>query len=574
MAGLSLHSETPGGYTRSVMTGRHASLTVVLLAAIAAAFLASCATSSGSTASRVAVTEGTAAPQEKPPTEVPTSKQGLEVVSDPDRAEVWVDGDFKGLTPFIVTDIPQGWHRLTIRKSGYREVSTWLQFTSDYMLYQTSLVENTGFLQIDVSPPDSIVTVGGTTVAPGLQKLPVGSYAVLVRAFGYEDFKEDVIVSEKVVTPLSVTLTPTPFQITSLSLPHARVNPDNPGLLGTLEAQFSVSGPGAGQVDVYSQGSDLVYSSVLPGFTTWDQTFSWNLHDSKGEALPDGDYRLVISGKGSDGESSEQEATLSVDRTLKIAPRSVWSGSSGLLYAPVAEVLPYEEFQASVLGAAYFGGAIYPSSGGTFFRAPLSLGIRAGIGDRLEIDASGAIIPSSVAIPFAVSAAIRWNFLSPKGERGLEAAVEGKASFQYDSSPTGGNVLLTDTFANFTGLDVALPLQLVLGPVSLLGSLGLTGSLWTPYGSTTPSPVAWLYLRGGLMADLGTVTTGVSATMRTQPLPGGFPAVGSTVPLQLGAEVHWLVPGTRILASGIVAGEFDSISSYYFMGGGGLGFLY
>ncbi len=561
-----MHSATLGGYTPLVMTGHCASKTALLLAALAAALLASCATSSGSTAGKVTVTEGTAAPQEKPPTEVPTSKQGLEVVSDPDRAEVWVDGDFKGLTPFIVTDIAQGWHRLTLRKSGYREVSTWLQFTSDYMLYQTSLVEITGFLRIDVSPADSIITVGSTTVSPGLQELPVGSYSVLVRAFGYADFRESVIITEKVVTPLSVTLTQTPFSITSLSLPHARVNPDNPGLLGTVEAVFSVSGPGSGQVDVYNQGSEVVYSRILPGFTTWDQTFMWNLHDSKGDALPDGDYRLVVSGQGSDGESSQQEAALSVDRTLKIAPRSVWSGSSGLLYAPVAEVLPNDEFQASVLGAAY--------SVGTVFRAPLSLGIRLGIGSRLEIDASGAIIPSSVAIPFALGAAIRWNFLSPTGEYGLEAAVEGKASFQYDSSPTGGNVLLTDTFANFTGLDVALPLQLVLGPVSLLGSLGVTTSLWSPYGSTTPSLLAFLYIRGGIIADLGSVMTGLSVSMRTQPLPGGFPALGSSVPLQLGAEVHWLVPGTRILASGIVAGEFDSVSSYYFLGGGGLGFLY
>jgi hypothetical protein len=275
---------------------------------------------------------------------------------------------------------------------------------------------------------------------------------------------------------------------------------------------------------------------------------------------------VVISALGDNGESSEQETTLSVDRTLKIAPRSVWDGSSGLLYSPVAEVLPANEFQASALGAAYSEGAL--------LQAPFSLGIRLGIGSRLEIDASGAIIPSSAAVPFALGAAIRWNFLSPTGEYGLEAAVEGKASFQYDSSPTGGNVLLTDTFTNFTGLDVAVPLQLVSGPVSILGSLGVIGSLWTPYGSTTPSLVSWLYLRGGLLADIGSVTTGLSATVRTQPLQGGFPALGSSFPFQLGAEVHWLVPGSHVFVSGIVASEFDNISSYYFMGGGGLGFLY
>ena len=78
-----------------------------------------------------------------------------------------MDGNYKGLTPFIVDDITQGWHRLTLRKTGYYEVTTWLQFTSDYMLYQTSMVEITGFLQVEVFPPDSIVTVGSITVTSG-----------------------------------------------------------------------------------------------------------------------------------------------------------------------------------------------------------------------------------------------------------------------------------------------------------------------------------------------------------------------------------------------------------------------
>jgi hypothetical protein len=566
-----LHSGTTAGYTHLVAKRLRIRLvrliTAVLAVGLAAGTLASCVTSSGSTAGRVTVTEGSAPAPEKPPAEVPTSKQGLEVVSDPGRAEVWVDGDYKGLTPFIVTDIPQGWHRIIVRKAGYREVSTWLQYTSDYMLYQTSLVRITGFLRISVTPASSVVTVGGTEVSSGLQELPVGTYPVLVRAFGYADFSEMVTISDRTVTPLTVTLAPAVFGINGLFLPHARVNPDNPGVIGSVEAQFSVTGPGEGQLEVYDKSSSLVYRRALPGFTTWDQSVVWDLRDATGKALPDGDYRFVISAQGSDGQIAQAEAGLIVDRTLKIAARTVWSGSSGLLYAPVAEVLPADEFQASFLGAAY--------SAGSVFRAPFSLGVRLGIGSALEIDATGVIIPSSVAVPFGMDAAIRWNFLSPKeGEHGLEAALEAKASFQYSSSPSAGGILLTDTFTDFTGLHVALPLQLVFGPVSFLGTIGLTGSLWSPYGTSTASAMAWAYLRGGILLDFGSLTAGLSAAVRTQPLPGGFPAIGSAVPLQTGAEVHWLVPGTRILVSAIVAGEFDSASSYYFMGGGGLGFLY
>jgi hypothetical protein len=514
----------------------------------------------------VTVTEGSTPQQEKPPTEVPTSKQGLEIVTDPDRAEIWIDGDFKGLTPLIVTDLVQGWHQLLLRKSGYHDVSTWIQFTSQYLFYQTSLAQMTGFLRLTVSPPNSVVTVGDSTASPGLEELPVGSYPITVRAFGYAGFREYVTITEKVVTPLSVTLQPTPFAVDNLTLIQSRVNPDNPGVLGTAELHFDVTGPGDGKVEVHDQSDTVVYTEPLPRFATWDQSVTWNIRDNGGHRLPDGDYRVVVSGQGSNGESSSQATQLNVDRTLKIAPRSLWSGSSGLLFAPVAEVLPPQEFQASVLGAAY--------SQGSDYLAPLSLGVRLGIGARLEVDATGSIIPSSVAVPFAFGAGIRWNFLSPTSEYSLAAAVEAKASFQYDSSPTGGNILLTDTFTDFTGLHLALPLQLALGPVSILGTLGMATSLWTPYGATTPAFYTWLYIRGGVMADIGSVTTGISAALRTQPLPGGFPAPASDVPFQLGAEAHWLVPGTRILVSAMLAAEFDSAASYYLMGGGGLGFLY
>ncbi len=563
----------PRGYTHTVMNASRASLVVFrlsapaagLLAALAVGMLTSCSTT-GSGSAPVTVTQGSAPQQEKPPTQVPTTKQGLEIVSDPDRAEIWVDGDFKGLTPFIVTDVTQGWHQLLLRKAGYREVSTWLQFTSDYMLYQTSLTRITGFLQIDVSPPNAVVTVANSVVSPGLQELPVGSYTVSVRAFGYADFTGHVTITEKTVTPLSVNLLPAPFAVADFSLLRGRVNPDNPGVLGVVEGRFAVTGPGTGKIEVYDPQETVVFTRALPDFETWSQSFAWDVRDNAGRPLADGDYRVVLSGQGKGGESSRQEAELRVDRTLKIAPRSLWSGSAGLLFAPVAEVLPPEEFQASVLGAAYAQGAAY--------QAPLSLGIRLGIGSRLEIDATGAIIPASTAIPFAVGAAVRWNFLSPAGEYGMGAAVEAKASFQYDSSPTGGNVLLTDVFTDSTGLHIALPAQLVLGPVSILGTIGLTTSLWAPYGSTTPGALAWLYLRGGVLADIGSVTTGVSVALRTQPFSAGFLSAWSDFPFQLGAEAHWLVPGTRVIVSAMAAGVFNGAASYAFEGGGGLGFLY
>jgi hypothetical protein len=86
--------------------------------------------------------------------------------------------------------------------------------------------------------------------------------------------------------------------------------------------------------------------------------------------------------------------------------------------------------------------------------------------------------------------------------------------------------------------------------------------------------VGWLYLRGGVLIDLGDVMFGISASTRTEPLPGGISLLSSPIPFEAGAEIHWLIPGTRLLLSAIAAGEYQDSSNYYIMGGAGLGYLY
>ena len=347
----------PRGYTHTVMNASRASLVVFrlsapaagLLAALAVGMLTSCSTT-GSGSAPVTVTQGSAPQQEKPPTQVPTTKQGLEIVSDPDRAEIWVDGDFKGLTPFIVTDVTQGWHQLLLRKAGYREVSTWLQFTSDYMLYQTSLTRITGFLQIDVSPPNAVVTVANSVVSPGLQELPVGSYTVSVRAFGYADFTGHVTITEKTVTPLSVNLLPAPFAVADFSLLRGRVNPDNPVRSRRRGGAVRRDRPGNGEDrGVRPPGNSRLHQGA-PGFRDLEPVIYLGRAGQRrpppcGRRLPGGALRpgergrIIPAGGRAQGGSDAQDC-----------PDILWSGSAGLLFAPVAEVLPPEEFQASVLG--------------------------------------------------------------------------------------------------------------------------------------------------------------------------------------------------------------------------------
>lgn len=559
-------------------------LPALLLAAslvVAAGLLVSCATQSGSTLKAVTSVESgsekpekpekPAPPQSKPPDTSP-EKKGLEIVSTPSRSDVILDNNYRGRTPVLIENISPGRHLLQVSRDGYYGIARWINFTGDYMLYETTLNPITGFLNLSIQPAESHVTVADRRVSQGMTELPVGVYTLTVRAFGYADHRETVAVYERSLTTVDIALSPVDFAVTRISAVRQTVNPDNPGVLGSLEVGFSVSGPGSGEITVLDSASRTILSQGLPVFETWDQSYRWNCRDSDGRPLPDGSYTLRVSGRGTGaGEEQRAEIPVTLDRSQHTAPRALWSGGAGLLYAPSAEVLPSGGLQVSFLAAAF--------SDGLDLRAPAALAARIGLKGGIEIDAMADIIVEEDTTPYGGSFSARYSLSAPHGSFGFASALRAGVSLQFD--PPAG-VLMNDTFANFSAISIGVPVELVAGPLHLLAAADVVATLWEPFAaSADPALTSWMYLRAGLLLDFGQVVGGVSASFRTLPFAAGFPQIA--VPVQAGAEMHWLIPGTHILLSGILAAEFGNPSAatpaekwdgMYLMGGGGLGFLY
>lgn len=532
---------------------------MAILAAILTA--ASCATSAGTLLSRVLDAEE--ADRKTPPPEPPDDLTGLEVRSDPSGAAVWINNRYEGTTPVVIEGLPAGTYRLLLRREGYQDELAWLDYPGGPMRYHVTLTPVMGFVQVDVFPRDAEVELDGRRVPRGITPVPVGSYEVVVRAFGFEPWYGRVEVWENIVSSVAVDLEPAPFSIHAPDLARDAVNPENPGLLGSVEARFAVSGPGRGAVSVLDGQRREVFREELPPFTTWSQRWEWH----PPARLPDGAYSVVLSGSGDDGRTSVQEMPFSIDRSFRIALRTTWSGGAGLLYVPSADVLPAGAFQASVTGLAYAN----PLTGN--LQAPVQLTFRSGLGQDLEIAAAvGAILTDAVP-PVAASVSLKWQALAPERPAGVGVALEAKAALQ--GVPAAG-ILTTDTFSNFSGLCLGVPIQVAMGPFAILAEAALIVSAWqVDYDSdpvTTASPAAWMYWRAGLMVDAGAFVAGISASARSLPLPGGLLSIG--LPVQAGAEASWLLPGTHVLVGAAVAGEFAAVDDWYLMGGVSLGLLY
>ncbi|UCF99080.1 MAG: PEGA domain-containing protein [Spirochaetaceae bacterium] len=496
-------------------------------------------------------------------------KIGLDIRSTPSGVSVYLDNRNVGITPLVIADVREGRHKLTLKREGFYSKTVWITYTGGTAKYYFTLVEITGFLRVTAVPPEAQISLGSSWLPAGKpHEIAVGSHILRVRAFGYEEESFAVNIRMGRTTELSVVLKEVDFSLSNLDANRLAFNPNNSGLLGSIQIRFRVSGPGSGRAEIVDSQNRIVMSRDFGTFTTWEQSFAWDGRDRQRVPLPDGTYTVRIQAEGArHGERETAEFAVKIDSSIVLRFRSLWSGSAGLLYAPTPEILPRGSVQVSSVVLAH------ASSGaeGTVVRTPVNFGLRVGLDRRnlFELDTSaGGIIGFSddtLMLPWFASAAFKASLLRLPGNFGLGTTAQMKLTYQ-DAR--------TDTLANSSGLSLGLPTALHWGPLSLLLAPEL---ILSPYSvSYDPDETVeldlyeWMYGRVGLLLDLPPFSFGASLSLRSLPFNEGF---ALDLPFQTALEAHWLIPKTQLFLSLYVAGDFESSDSYYLFGGAGLGIL-
>ena len=534
-----------------------------LLLVIALCLLSACATSR-STEKNIAVLPG--GDSELPASSAPEAlheEKGLEIRSYPPAGAVYLNNRYQGVTPLVLSDLEQGRYLLEVSKEGYHPAAAWIRYDQAYLLYEIDLKSITGLLQVRVLPVGADISAGDRKITADTPvELPVGSYLLRLSAFGYEDSVPTAVISEEQPTTVEAELAKAAFNLTPLTLSRVSFNPASAGLLGQVGVGFRVTTRGRGTVTIFDSALQEVGSLELDSFETWDQHFRWRGRDAGGAPLPDGRYRIRVEARGQGDESIVREAFVTIDGSRVTSHRSLWSGASGLLFAPTADLLGSRTIQVSSLALARIDG--------DGLRAPWNAGLRLGLTDTLELDIQGGFIvgrgpegEENSIWPFFVSSALKSRLFATGGAARLEGALLGKLSYQGDRR---------DSLTNFTGLSAALPCALRRGRALLVASPEIIVSPWTVSYDTPldfePEWSVWLYGRAGLLWDTGSWRFGLSAALRSAPLKEGLIP---DFPFQGGLELHWLVPNTQLYLSAALAAELGSDEDFFV--GVGLGLI-
>jgi hypothetical protein len=494
---------------------------------------------------------------------------GIEIVTDPENADVFIDGIRKGKTPLDLSDLKSGAHSLEIQKEGYRprqemilvketgKLSIYLELRSTTGKASVTVRPARGRAELASAPFEAEVTIDGVRKSVGVIELTAGLHTVKASAFGWVDQIRSVRVETDAFIILDMELAPAEFRVSQLGASRRRFNPMDGGKLGSTAIGFLVSAPGSGQVTITSKSGAVVFSDELAPFTTWKQEFEWNGRDAAGEPLADGEYTVVIRAvsvplAGKQASIEVDRLTVSLDSSVAVRAASVAAGIAGTLYAPQARLLPSGSFQ--IEGSLLFGDSYDGAIGDA---PPFALGLRFAPADRWEAAAAVNIIgASSEDSTTSVALSVRRAILSASGRSPFSAALALRYGWLSEGEST--------PFATPSGIEVDLPLE--LGEPSDRGFfLGVSPGLrWSgnTLGASTPLAV--------FAAAAGRRSSGYVAALSAK-TEREFS--GGDGPLFIGAEARFFPPPST-LVYGLSAGARFQDGDRGFSGGLSFGILF
>jgi len=337
---------------------------------------------------------------ELPPVDETPEEGKILFSTRPPGAEVLINGKLIDKTPFI-HPLENGSYQVSIKKSRYREFSFYLDIQNDNIAaVQVVLAPLTGVVSPIIEPRDTEVTIGNKVIQDFPIELPVGTYVIHARRFGYQDKEIEVKVQEDEVLQPRIELEALPFTIKELSVSPKRIHITPPLEPKELKIEGSVTAPGTITISIFNTTGGLYKTELIhvlhsPQF-------------KKKFSLPAGSYEVRVEGTSDDNKATHKEI-----RKVEVVPSDPIPLFTTNLPTCISTVgVPRaNSFEAGLFQSSFSLGAGGGAASLDFF--PTSLGFSAGLPYSLEVQTSaGLLVEKNQSSIVSISSQIKKELFS------------------------------------------------------------------------------------------------------------------------------------------------------------------
>ena len=445
---------------------------------------------------------------------------GIIIKTNVEAAEVYINGDLVGKTPFATTDISATHYNLEIRKSGYDTITCKIYPRKRYTYTYNFVMQKTcGFINVKNYPSGSYVYIDGSRQSSFPYEVYPGSHTVKVRKFGYEDFEEKIYVENHKTVTVNAALKVAPFKISNFKISKSKINPDYSSGIGKVTFSFDVTNDGSAILSVCDRYGNEVWTHDYNSFSTWEQSITWDGRGDMGENLPDGQYSVNLYSFDYD-----ESIPIKIDRSM-IYPLSTFTpAGSGIGSLPCAfgdgvnYVKLFVDFGPLV--------SINDTKVG-LYSLPVTTGLIIDFARYWELSGSAGmgVATEGGKNPILASGALKRNFAVSLGS-GMKFDVAGLIDYNFcsekDYAPLG-----TD-FGKGLGLGVAAAFETknaylgVSGEYSFAGTSPAASENTLKYGAVASYKLAKNFKTGGWAAMTNNKVLEGGVEFITMPGSGAF----------------------------------------------------
>lgn len=188
------------------------------------------------------------------------------VHSNPDGAEVQIDGADRGKTPLFMSDLPFGKYRLRLAKTGYlpKEIDLSVEKRVPQKI-ESTLTSDSAVLILESDPTGASVVLNGIArgAAPcTIDRVPAGDSILEVTLKGYEPYKRMLKLRAGDKEEITAVLKPVPAELTVVSIPSGARLYINNQFRGNTPMTFKELDPGRYRVRVELTAHDPLARTV------------------------------------------------------------------------------------------------------------------------------------------------------------------------------------------------------------------------------------------------------------------------------------------------------------------------
>jgi hypothetical protein len=483
-------------------------------------------------------------------------------------ARVFIDSSYVGSAPYAA-DIAAGIHAISIEAPGCRPLGLELPLaekTRYTITFDPARIK--GRLFVGLEPASAALILDGEAIDPGFTELPVGTYALVARRFGYREERRSVDIREGDTTFAYFSLERASFEVSDFRSTRESFNPTNPGASGRTDLAFTATAYGSARASIRGPDGGLVRELEFPRFTSWNQRAPWDGRAADGSPLPDGTYvaRLVAvpdpgvptlpEGPIGDARSAGRvaadgsivlEAEVGIDSSLRVRALGTSQAMPGLLAFP--DPLPNPAGSTS-LETAWFTPVRDAS------RSAFGLSLSSSIAGIAALSFAGAVEPEEVGAA-DLAASVLVSLLADR------ASGSGGAAFVRASWSSAAEPSMPESRS---AVEISLPWALAAGGLKLGAAPGAMLDL-------ASEPEVLATARVGLWLDSGPFRAGVSGMMSFG-LGLGNAAAGPRWPARIAAEARLMLGSSPFTASIYALADIGPESEPRLLAGLGAGLLF